>query len=183
MLTVYRAVSIVALLGLGLGLGSGIARADEAACKAVVEAMIKQAKTPMHQKVAVESSQQPGRKIQSETIQIGDTFYMRMQQGQWIKRAHDAGKLISETEEAMQKSSYNCSLVRREAIDGQAADLYKVHSESHQGASDAEIWVSVASGLPLRQHTLLTPPNGVKMQLDVTYDYSNVKAPIPSRVP
>lgn len=172
---IRHAVTIVALLGLS----GGAADAGEAECKAVVDAMMKQAKTPMHQKVAVESSPQPGRKIQSETIQIGDTFYMRMQQGQWIKRAHDAGKLIAETEEAMQKSSYNCSLVRREAIDGQAADLYKVHSESHQGASDAEIWVSVASGLPLRQHTLLTPPNGVKMQLDVTYDYSNVKAPIP----
>ena len=174
MVTVRCAVGIMALLGLG----SGIARADDTACKAVLDAVVKQSTVPVRQKMEMESTQASGRKMQSELVRVGDTLYMQLA-GQWHKRPYDAAKTIAEAQEAMRKSTHKCEKVRREAVNGESADLYKVHSDGPQGTSEAEIWLSVASGLPLRQHTEMTPPSGAKLRHDVTYEYSNVKAPIP----
>src|SRR5262245_35994702 len=136
MVTVYRA-SATAMFSLAaivatLGPSSGIARADDAACKAVLDAVIKQSTMPVRQKGTIESAQAPGRKFESEMVRLGDTLYMQMN-GQWHKRPYDPAKTVAEAKEAMAKSTHSCTLVRREAVNGQPADLYKVHSEGPQG--------------------------------------------------
>ena len=178
MVTIPRTAVVVTLIAAAIGQSGGSAWAGDAECKAVLDAVTKQTTVPVRQKMEMESTQAPGRKMQSELVRIGDTLYMQLA-GQWHKRPYDAAKTVADAQEAMRKSNHSCEKVRRETVNGEAADLYKVHSEGPQGTSDAEIWLSVASGLPLRQHTQMTPPSGAKMQHDVTYEYSNVKAPIP----
>jgi hypothetical protein len=160
----------------GLLLPAPPAAAGDADCKAVIDAVIKQAGVPVHQKVTIESAQAPGRKIESEVIRIGDALYMQMR-GHWMKRPYDAAKAMADAQEAMRKSSHTCSLVRREAIDGQAADLYKVHTEGPEGVTDGEVWISAASGLPLRQRTEMSAQGLSKSRHEVVFDYANVKAP------
>lgn len=178
MVTVHRALSIVLSIVALLGLGSGGAWAGDAECKAILEAVTKQASLPVRQKGSMESAQAPGRKFESEMVRTADTLYLHMN-GQWHKRPYDPAKTVADAREAMSKSKHSCELVRREQVNGQLADLYKVHSEGPQGTSDAEMWIGVTSGLPLRQRTQMTPPSGTKMQHDVTYEYGNVKTPIP----
>ena len=43
-------------------------RADDAACQAVLQAVIKQSSVPVHQKVTVESAAAPGKPMQNEMM-------------------------------------------------------------------------------------------------------------------
>lgn len=178
MVTITRIAVGVTLIVAAMGQTGGSAWAGDAECKAILESVTRQASLPVRQKGSMESSQAPGRKFESEMVRTADTLYLQMN-GQWHKRPYDPARTVADAQEAMSRSKHSCELVRRDQVGGQPADLYRVHSEGPQGTSDAEMWIGVASGLPLRQRTQMTPPGGARMQHDVTYEYTNVKAPIP----
>jgi hypothetical protein len=152
------------------------ARADDAACQAVIEAVIKQAGVPVHQKITIESAAAPGKPIQSEAIHVADTLYMQVR-GQWTARPYDRKKVAEDARQAMLKADHSCTRLRSEAVDGQAAELYSVQSKSATGNTDSQLWISSATGLPLRQHTVVLEQGTTKMQHDVRFDYANVQAP------
>ncbi len=168
----------LAILALGAGFGSSgpPALADDAACRAVLDAVIKQATVPVHQKISIESAAAPGKLLQSEMIRIGDTLYMQMR-GQWTSRPYDGQKSANDARAAMQKAEHTCSRVRSEPVDGQAAELYSVQSKTASGGTESQIWISPASGLPLRQHTVMLEGGTARSQHDVRFDYTNVRAP------
>lgn len=168
----------LAILALGtlLSMSGPHAFADDAACKTVLDAVIKQATVPVHQKISIESVAAPGRALQSEMIRTGDTLYMQIR-GQWTSRPYDGQKAVNDARAAMQKAEQSCSRVRSEAVDGQAAELYSVQSKTASGGTESQIWISPATGLPLRQHTVMLEGGTTKSQHDVRFDYANVHAP------
>ena len=157
--------------------GTEMARADEAACKAVLDSVIKQATLPVHQKVVIENAAAPAGKIDSEVIRTGDAIYMQIRD-QWKKLPYDPTKATQDARTAMEKSRHECTKVRSETVAGQAADVYAVTSHGPEGDSQSEIWISASSGLPMRQHSEMVV-QGHKVRHEVTSDYANVKAPIP----
>ncbi len=66
MRAIGRQLFIVAL-GTVLGASGRDAVADEAACQTVLDAIVKQAAVPVHQKISIESAAAPGKPLQSET--------------------------------------------------------------------------------------------------------------------
>src|ERR1044072_6779122 len=89
-----RALSVpffAAILAAALGIAWAPARADDAACQAVLQAIVKQAAVPVHQKVTIESAAAPGKPMQNEMIRRGGTLYMQAH-GQWIARPYDPAK-------------------------------------------------------------------------------------------
>lgn len=164
----------VLVFGVTLGTFAGQAQADEAACQAVLDAIVKQATVPVHQTISIESAAAPGKPILSEIIRTGDTMYMQIR-GQWTSRPYDGQKAAQDARQAMQKAEHICSPVRSEAVDGQAAQLYSVQSKTEQSTVDSQIWISSATGLPLRQHTEMS--GAAKARHDVRFDYANVSAP------
>ncbi len=70
-----------------------------------------------------------------------------------------------------------CTRVRSEAVDGQLAELYRVQSKTATGGSDSQIWISTASGLPVRQTVTMLEQGAVKLKHEVRSDYANVRAP------
>ena len=58
-----------------------------------------------------------------------------------------------------------------------AGDLYSVEAKTASGGTDSQIWISHASGLPLRQHTVMLEQGSAKAQHDVHFDYADVRAP------
>src|SRR5262245_5621444 len=107
----------VAVFAATLGvLGAG-AQADDAACQAVLRAVIKQAAVPVHQKVTIESAAAPGKPMQNEMIRVGETLYMQVR-GQWIARPYDATKATDDAKQAMTRAEHDCVRVRSEAVDG-----------------------------------------------------------------
>jgi hypothetical protein len=166
----------ILVLGAALGVLGREAHADDAACQAVLDADIKQATIPVHQKISIESAAMPGKALQSEMIRTGNTLYMQVR-GQWTSRPYDGQKAASDARLAMQKAEHSCTRVRSEALDGQPADLYSVEAKTASGGTNSQIWISSASGLPLRQHTVMLEQDSAKAQHDVRFDYTDVRAP------
>ena len=157
-------------------LGAGAAQADDAACQRVLDAILKQGSTPVHQKVSIESAAAPGRPLLSEIIRTNDTLYMQIR-GQWMAKPYDPQVSATEARAAMQKAPHTCTRVRSEAVDGQAADLYSVQSKTETFSPESQIWISPSSGLPLRQRTEMQTGGGGSNRHEVRFDYSNVTPP------
>jgi len=173
---IARRLLSVPLFAVALGVISAPARADDAACQAVLQAVLKQAAVPVHQKVTIESATAPGKPMQNEMIRLGDTLYMQAR-GQWKPRPYDAAKAADDARQAMTKGEHSCTRVRSEAVDGQPAVLYGVQSKTATGGSDSQIWISTASGLPLRQTVTMLEQGTVKLKHEVRSSYTNVRAP------
>lgn len=150
--------------------------ADDAGCKAVLDAVIKQTTVPVHQKITIESAAAPGKPLHSEMIHLGDTLYMQVR-GQWMARPYDGKKSAEDARQAMQKADHTCTRVGSEQVEGQAAELYSVQSTSATGTTDSRIWISSSTGLPLRQQTTMDEQGATRMKHEVSFDYANVAAP------
>ena len=94
-----------------------------------------------------------------------------------MARPYDAAKAADDARQAMTKDEHSCPRVRSEAVDGQPAELYRVQSKTATGGSDSQIWISTASGLPLRQTVAMLEQGTVKLKHEVRSDYTNVCAP------
>ncbi len=167
-----RGLSIL-VLSVALGLPAGIAKADDVACQAVLDAVIKQAGVPVRQVITIESAAAPGKPLRGEIIRLGDTLYMRAG-NEWVARPYDAQKAVSDSRQAMQKSPHTCTRVRVDTVDGKEATLYRVLTTSAQGPTESEIWIAV-DGLPVRQQTDVQGTD--KALHKVRFEYSNVTAP------
>lgn len=166
----------VSLFAAALGaIGAG-ARADDATCQAVLQAIVRQATVPVHQKITIESAATPGKPMQNEMIRVGDVLYMQVR-GQWLARSYDSAKMADDARQAMAKAEHDCRRVRSEAVDGQPAELYRVQSKTAAGSTDSQIWIATASGLPVRQTVTMLEQGVVKLRHEVRSDYANVRAP------
>ena len=166
----------VLALGMALGMLGREVMADDASCQTVLDAVIKQATIPVHQKISMGSAAMPGKTLQSEMIRTGDTLYMQIR-GQWTSWPYDVQKAVDDARQAMQKAEHSCTRVRSETVDGQSADLYSVEAKTASGGTDSQIWISSATGLPLRQHTVMFEQGSAKTEHDVRFDYTDVRAP------
>jgi hypothetical protein len=93
------------------------------ACDAVVAAVIKVLQVPAHMYI----TETGGGTRNSETIYINGATYVRVE-GQWRKSAIPPKTLAEEKKESEEKIG-TCSVVRDEAVGGEPATLYKVHSQ------------------------------------------------------
>jgi hypothetical protein len=152
------------------------AQADDAACQAVLHAVLKQTAAPVHQKVTIETAAAPDKPMHNEMIRLGGTLYVQSR-GQWMARPYDAAKAADDARQAMTRGEHSCTRVRSEAVDGKPAELYRVQSRTATGGSDTQIWISTASGLPLRQTVAMLEQGTVKLKHEVRSDYANVRAP------
>ena len=91
------------------------ARADDAACQAVLQAVLKQTAAPVHQKVTIETAAAPDKPMQNEMIRLGDTLYMQAR-GQWMARPYDAAKAADDARQAMTKGEHSCTRMRLSLI-------------------------------------------------------------------
>lgn len=152
-------------------------RADEAACKAVFDAVVKQSALPVRQKMTIETDGAPGRRLESEMVHMGDKLYMQIN-GHWITRPYDARKVTEDARKAMASPDHSCTRVGSESVDGKPADLYSVKSKADNGiTTESQIWIAKDRGVPLRQKTVMMPPGKPKMQNEVSFAYDNVTAP------
>ena len=168
-----RLAATVLILGVG-GLGaSRPAAAQPAACKPVTDAMLKATTTPHHM-VSTDGSQTTG-----ETITVDNTTYVRIK-GVWQKSPMAPQDQLQQEQENIRNAKvYTCTALRSETVNGIAAVAYKVHSETPDvGTSDATVWVAPSLGLPVKTDEDITPSMGRKMHYSITWDYTNIHAPV-----
>ena len=58
-----------------------------------------------------------------------------------------------------------------------AGQFYSVQSKTATGSSDSQVWISTATGLPLRQSISKLEQGMIKMKNEVRFDYANARAP------
>jgi len=92
-----------------------------------MQAVLKQAAVPVHQKVTSESAAAPGKPMQNEMIRLGDTLTCR--RAPWMARPTTPRRRRMMPGRPYQGRAH-CTRVRSEAVDGQPAELYRVQSNT-----------------------------------------------------
>lgn len=149
------------------------ARAQDArngSCKPVFDAMLKETMTPHH--LVTNTGTRTG-----EAIATTDANYVLVN-GSWRKSPMSPKDQLAQQEENIRDTTVaSCKVIGDEVVDGKAAIVYQAHYEQKDmGASDAKIWLSKATGLPLRTDVSLQA--GEKASIVTKFDYDNIKAPI-----
>jgi hypothetical protein len=141
-------------------------------CKAVSDAMLRVTTTPHHAVATVSTLSEV-----TESILAGDTNYFKYH-GVWKTSPLTPKENLEREQQNIRNAKvYTCKRLPDEVLDGAPVAVYTAHSETTDvGTTDAKLWLSKATGLPLKTESDLDI--GVKQHQSVRYDYANIKAPI-----
>jgi hypothetical protein len=141
------------------------------ACQAPFAAMLKVATTSHH---ATSTMSNPP--VVSETITAGGAIYVKISGG-WKKSPMTPQALAQQEQDNIKNAKSTCQQLPDDRVDGALAAVYSIHSETPDiGPSDSKVWISKATGLPLRSDA--DRGGDTKAHISVTYDYVNITAPI-----
>ena len=160
------------LLVIGL---SAAANAADDSCKVLFDADRKMILTAHH---SYWTQVLPGQKETKpkETIYMGGlngAIYILVS-GKWQRSGMGPEYALKQKEENIRNTKASCRYVRDEAVSGEAAAMYTIHTESEDDKRDGTIWISKSKGVPLREEM---GSDGSPGKIVVRYDYSNVRAP------
>jgi len=112
----------------------------------------------------------------AETIYLNGTTFVKVN-GPWRKSQISTKDLADSIEESDQKLG-PCTVVGDEAVNGEAATLYKIHTQTADETADSQIWISKSRGLPLKQISEINVTGAAaKRHSEIRYEYTNVTAP------
>ena len=153
------------------------ARAADAACKPVLDAMMKQIATPPHVYATETSALRGGKPEPRESIYAGGAIYVQMK-GQWKRSPISTEDMRRRQETNVRNAkSMTCRYLRDETVNGEAAAVYYSQGETEAGKSEATLWVSKRTGLPLRSENDIDTGDKDKMHMAIRYDYAGVRPP------
>lgn len=182
--TVYHLYSkrllLVAMLALAVCATNPLG-AQSPTCAPILSPMLKLYDAPFHMymvdSAGTDAKLHGGKPTVSESIFIGGTTYV-LARGKWIKSPVDVVAMREEAKKHMDEQKATCAHIRDEAVNGEAASVWKVHSETEYGANDTEAWISKSRNILLRSDMRLDVGGALgKSHMVATYVYSNVRAP------
>jgi hypothetical protein len=147
------------------------AHADDASCKVVMDAMMKQIRTAYRETITLEGK--PAR----EFIHTTTAFYYQGKDDHWMKVPMTAQERIDAMHETGATLS-NCKQLRQEMVNGQPAIVYAAHEQTTLPVQsiDMQIWIATASGLPLKLESD-QEQGGHKVHALTLCTYDNVQPP------
>ena len=152
------------------------------ACDAAVAAEVKVYQFPVHIYMTESGGSNSGKTRNAETVYLNGAIYV-MVNGRWRKSFISPKDMAAAKKDTDQKIG-PCTVVRDEAVNGEAATLYRIHSQSDAGAIDTDVWISKTRGLPLKQINSVDVGGALgKTHTEIRYEYSNVTAPAVSDSP
>jgi hypothetical protein len=113
-----------------------------------------------------------GTSRQAQSVQVGGKTYIQVDNVWTVSRMSVADELQTVNDEA-KTAQTTCKAAGADVINGQPVSIYDAHVVNQGSTSDNRLWISVASGLPLKIETHLDT-GGVSTQL-IRYD--NVTTP------
>jgi hypothetical protein len=145
-------------------------------CDAVIAATSKVLQVPAHLYMTRTAGYDGGKTKNSETIYLNGATYVRVD-GRWVKSTITPKDLTDGKKQ--EAGQIGCTPVRDEAVNGEPATLYKVHSQTADDSIDTQIWISKVRSLPLKQVYDLDVHAGAlgKSHNEVRYEYTGVTAP------
>jgi hypothetical protein len=154
------------------------ARAVDASCKPLLDGLLKQIGTPTHIVSTETAAFRGGRTETSEVIYSGGAIYVQLH-GRWRKSPLTVEQMRAQQEENQRDAkSMSCAYLRDEAVGGEAAAVYRTHGVTEAGTTDATLWMSKRTGLPLKDEVDLDAGGKLgKSHQTIRYDYANVRPP------
>jgi hypothetical protein len=148
------------------------------ACGPVYAAGEKRITTPHH---IYTTQTQDGTTRTGEIIAMMDAQYILVQ-GAWMRSplSMSAQEALQDHRERFRSATaYSCQKLRTESINGVAAVVYQMHSETDEGISDGQLWIATQTGLPIKQEVDLNVLIGLpgKSHTSARFEYVNVQTP------
>ncbi len=168
----FLSVSVFSIAGIMLAADS----VTDRDCQALLDAMSKSARTPVHAYSTMGGLSNGTTPQQTETITIGDLAYTKIG-AEW--KAGKAKRLEAEFMEQMKlhPDAIRCKQEGDEPFEGEAAAVYRMRLEQGNKIVDCKTWVSKARGLMIHT-TIAIMLNGDETNVSVRYDYNNVRTPV-----
>jgi hypothetical protein len=163
-----------------LGASTSLA-AQSAQCATVYSAMTKIFEIPFHlymvDTAGTDARLHGGKPTVSEEIFSGGVLYI-LSRGKWMKSPVDVVEMRKDGENKLTDLKATCTHVRDESVNGESASVWSVHSETEDGASDSNEWVSKSRNVVLRSEVHIDVGGALgKSHTIMNYDYANVHAP------
>ena len=153
--------------------------AADAECQPLFDAMNRLFKTPSHQYLKQTNSITGDKAVASEIINDGNALYV-MVDGKWHNSNATGAQLLEQEEISRKKAKVTtCRLVHEEAVDGVPARLFSAHTETEFGASDQQLWIAKATGLPVRETIEMSMGDHAgTSRAEIKVVYSDVTTPV-----
>jgi hypothetical protein len=173
-----RLATALSAMVLALAAVTARAAAADASCKPVEDALMKVFHTPTHLTSTRTGAAYGATPHTGELIYMPDAIYVKMK-GQWKRSTMKPDDMLAQEKENMESAkSFSCRYLREESVDGEPASVYGSHTVTDVATSDVTIWISVRTGLPLRQEVDLDIGGKLgKSHTSSRYDYRDVHAP------
>ncbi|MGB7245940.1 MAG: hypothetical protein WBC64_04625 [Methylovirgula sp.] len=175
---------------LGLGLLCTNARADQAACKSIADAMMANTKTPYHSVGTISADMSggatdtanPPKSLHSETIFTGTDIFVKLPSGQW-QNVHAPLDEVTARVRASAASFTDCQRLADETADGKSLAVYAASAKTPDVVVTTKVWVAPDRGVLMRSETDMKgvpqPGGEIRHQhLTMRYDYNDIKAPV-----
>jgi hypothetical protein len=155
--------------------------AQSPTCAPILSPMLKMYDAPFHMymvdSAGTDAKLHGGKPTVSESIFIGGVTYI-LSRGQWVKSPIDVVAMRNEAKKHMDEHKATCAHIRDDVVNGEAASVWKVRSDSEDGSSDTEAWISKSRNILLRSDMRIDVGGALgKSHMVATYVYSNVQAP------
>lgn len=171
------------------GLPGANARADDAACKSIADAMMANTQTPYHSVGTISmdmsggatNASNPPKSLSSETIFTGTDIFVKLPSGQW-QNVHAPLDEVKARVRASADSFKDCQRLADETADGKSLAVYTGTAKTPNVVVTTKVWVAPDRGVLVRSETdmkgMPQPDGQIRHQhLTMRYDYNDIKAP------
>ncbi|MGH6817318.1 MAG: hypothetical protein ACREC1_00930 [Methylovirgula sp.] len=175
---------------LGVGLLCTSARADEAACKSIADAMMANTKTPYHSVGTISAdmsggatnASNPPKSSHAETIFTGTDIFVKLPSGQWRNVRAPLDEVRARVR-ASAASFTDCQRLADETADGKSLAVYTGTAKTPNVTVTTKVWIAPDRGVLMRAETDMKgvpqPDGQIRHQhLTMSYDYNDIKAPV-----
>lgn len=155
------------------------ARAQDASCKAVFNAIRLQAKMPNHQYFTISGAEPDSSAQTNEMINTGNARFILMN-GRWQSEPESPREMLKREEKNFKNSNTICRVLREELVEGTPATVFIEQSQTGPISSVGMIWIAKNSGLPVREQINTDAGTGAagKRHLEIRIVYTGVQAPV-----
>jgi hypothetical protein len=162
-----EAISAVTL-STGLSLAADTANTDD--CTTLMNSTIASAHKPYTATSTTSGGGAPTRL--SHSVSIGGKLFVEMN-GRWILSKMRMSDMANRMQSEIKTAKMSCRRLAEGNVGGEAATIYSNHVENRGNVSDNTLWISKATGLPLRTEVKLK--NG--LDIVTVFDYSHFQVP------
>jgi|SRR5579862_3765789 hypothetical protein len=123
------------------------------------------------------TTQPSGQTRTSEALNAGGVEYLLIG-GKWTKAPSTlADRQAFEQQSWAKATNVTCRFLKNDVVNGEAVVVYSQVNKTEAGTSEAQVWISKASGLILRQETAIGMEGGRNLHISTRYEFANVQPP------